>query len=146
MSHPAEPSAPDASEKRQPRQSRLVKAALETQRFGRFDVTVRNVSQTGIGGKAPHILQQGERLTVHMPGHKPMSGIVRWVFDRRFGIETDEDIHVEQLRSAAGGLPLADESIEFRIVPAPKLVSKRPGLKLGAASPMNPHKSDWRMR
>ncbi|WP_260580900.1 PilZ domain-containing protein [Sphingopyxis sp. PET50] len=144
MSNPADDSA---SEKRQPRQSRLVKAALESERFGRFDVTVRNVSQTGIGGQAPHPLQNGERLTVHLPGHPPMTGTVRWVCDQRFGIETDSEIRIEQLRAAHGGsMPSADQSIEFRIIPPPKTVAKRPGLQLGAASPTNPYTSDWRSR
>ncbi|MGH6652692.1 MAG: PilZ domain-containing protein [Sphingopyxis sp.] len=144
MSYPADNSA---SEKRQPRQSRLVKAALENARFGRFDVTVRNVSQTGIGGQGPHSLQNGERLTVHLPGHEPMAGTVRWVCDQRFGIETDGEIRIAQLRSAHGGtVPSADNSIEFRIVPPPRVVAKRPGLSLGAATPIDPRKSDWRQR
>jgi hypothetical protein len=144
MSYPADNSA---SEKRQPRQSRLVKAALENARFGRFDVTVRNVSQTGIGGQGPHGLQNGERLTVHLPGHEPMAGTVRWVCDQRFGIETDGEIRIAQLRSAHGGtVPSADNSIEFRIVPPPRVVAKRPGLSLGAATPIDPRKSDWRQR
>jgi hypothetical protein len=146
MSHIDNSPDAESAEKRQPRQSRLVKAALESDRFGRFDVTIRNVSQTGIGGQAPHILNRGERLTVHLPGHKPMMGTVRWVVDQRFGIETDEEIRTEQLRAAhgGGGLPSADQSIEFRIVPPPKIVARRPGLSLGAATPIDPRKSDWR--
>ena len=138
----------ESAEKRQPRQSRLVKAALECDRFGRFDVTVRNVSQTGIGGQAPHCLTHGERLTVHLPGHEPMVGTVRWVVARRFGIETDEEVRIDQLRAAhgGGGMPSADQSIEFRIVLAPKVVGRRPGLSLGAATPLDPYKSDWRQR
>ena len=147
MSHTDTNSEAESAEKRQPRQSRLVKAALETERFGRFDVTIRNVSQTGIGGQAPHALANGERLTVHLPGHKPMTGTVRWVVDQRFGIETDEEIRPDQLRAAhGGGVPTADQSIEFRIVPPPKIVGGRPGLSLGAGSPLDPRKSDWRMR
>ncbi len=134
-----------AADTRQPRQSRLVKAALECDRLGRFDVTVRNVSPTGIGGQAPHILARGERLTVHLPGHRPMSGTVRWVVEQRFGIETDKEIQVDCLRAAHGSsLPSADQSIEFRIVPPPKIAGRRPGLTLGAASPIDPRKSDWR--
>lgn len=148
MSHIDDHSASESAEKRQPRQSRLVKAALENDRFGRFDITVRNVSQTGIGGRAPHGLARGDRLTVHLPGHRAMMGTVRWVVDQCFGIETDEEIRIDQLRAAhgGGGMPSADQSIEFRIVPAPKVVSKRPGLSLGAATPLDPHRSDWRMR
>ena len=147
MSHDEEQSASESAEKRQPRQSRLVKAALESDRFGRFDVTVRNVSQTGIGGQAPHCLARGERLTVHLPGHRAMMGTVRWVVDQRFGIETDEEIRLDQLRAAhGGGVPSADRSVEFRIIPPPKDGAKRPGLSLGAASPGNPYMSDWRAR
>lgn len=147
MSFSAENPGPDPAEKRQPRQSRLVKATLEAERFGTFDVTIRNVSQTGIGGQAPCALTRGERLTVHLPGYRPMMGTVRWVVDQRFGIETDEEIRVEQLRAAhGGGVPSADRSVEFRIIPPPKDVAKRPGLSLGAASPGNPYTSDWRAR
>lgn len=139
--------AAEGAEKRQPRQSRLVKAALDCERFGRFDVTVRNVSQTGIGGQAPHILHRGERLTVHLPGHGPMRGTVRWVVERRFGIETDGEIHMDRLRAAHGGsLPSADQSVEFRIIPPPTTTVKRPGLSLGAATPRDPHRSAWRER
>src|SRR3546814_20021663 len=60
MSNPeAFPASSLPEEKRQPRQSRLVKAALACQRLGRFDVTLRNVSLTGIGGQGPHGLQIG---------------------------------------------------------------------------------------
>src|SRR3546814_1096115 len=73
MSNPeAHAASPAASEKRQPRQSRLVKASLGCERLGRFDVTIRNVSKTGVGGKGPHRLHIGERVTLFMPGHQPM--------------------------------------------------------------------------
>ncbi|WP_077147750.1 PilZ domain-containing protein [Sphingopyxis sp. KK2] len=147
MSYNDEIPASESAEKRQPRQSRLVKGALESERFGRFDVTIRNVSQTGIGGQAPCALTRGERVAVHLPGHRPMMGTVRWVVDHRFGIETDDEIRVEQLRAAhGGGVPAADQSVEFRIIPPPKDVAKRPGLSLGAASPGNRYMSDWRAR
>src|SRR3546814_958639 len=101
MSYPeAFPASSLPDEKRQPRQSRLVKAALACQRLGRFDVTLRNVSLTGIGGQGPHALQIGERMTVIMPGHEPMRGTVRWVAGTRFGIQTDREIETMRLRAA----------------------------------------------
>ena len=130
---------------RQPRQSRLVKAALECDSFGRFDVTLRNVSATGIGGQGPHVLTPQQRLTVFLPGHPPMPGIVRWVSDGRFGIETEGEIHIDQLRTAHGGaLPSADSNnADFSIVPAPKVFARRPGLTPGFSTPRN---TDWRTR
>ena len=134
------PEAQDAStapdEKRQPRQSRLVKAALACDRLGRFDVTVRNVSQTGVGGQGPHTFAIGERLTVFLPGHEPMPGTVRWVAGNRFGIETDRDIETVRLRAAhADQLVTTDSKADFQIVPAPQMSTWRPGLTRATSLP-----------
>ncbi|SNS73139.1 PilZ domain-containing protein [Sphingopyxis indica] len=130
MSNPeADTASPAEAEKRQPRQARLVKASLGCERLGRFDVTIRNVSKTGVGGKAPHMLQIGERMTLFMPGHQPMMGTVRWVADTRFGFETDEPIETVRLRASHGDdLVTADSKVDFQLVPAPKLTTWRPGL------------------
>ena len=138
----AETDASATADKRQPRQSRLVKAALGCARLGQFDVTIRNVSTTGIGGQGPHMLHIGERLTIYLPGHDPMMGTVRWVVDRRFGIETDAAVQPERLRGAQGDtLTASDSSAAFQIVPPPKLTTRRPGLLLGV--PKMPQKDSW---
>lgn len=125
----ATPASPTPEEKRQPRQSRLVKAALGCQRLGRFDVTLRNVSLTGIGGQGPHMLQIGERMTVFMPGHEPMLGTVRWVAGTRFGIQTDREIETVRLRAAHDDqIIAADSRLDFQIIPPPKVDTWRPGL------------------
>lgn len=137
MSSPEAPTASSApDEKRQPRQSRLVKAALGCQRLGRFDVTIRNVSETGIGGQGPHSLNIGERMTVFLPGHEPMLGTVRWVVGNRFGIETDKPVETIRLRASHGDdLRTADSVADFQIVPAPKLDTWRPGLTRATSLP-----------
>ncbi len=137
MSNPEADIASTAeAEKRQPRQARLVKASLGCERLGRFDVTIRNVSKTGVGGKAPHMMQIGERVTLYMPGHQPMIGTVRWVADTRFGLETDHPIETGRLRGAHGDeLVTTDSKADFQIVPAPKLSTWRPGLGISAPLP-----------
>lgn len=125
----ATPASPPPEEKRQPRQSRLVKAALGCERLGRFDVTLRNVSLTGIGGQGPHMLQIGERVSVFLPGHQPMLGTVRWVAGTRFGIQTDREIETIRLRAAHDDQIIpADSRLDFQIVPPPKVDTWRPGL------------------
>ena len=133
MSNPeASPASSLPDEKRQPRQSRLVKAALGCQRLGRFDVTLRNVSLTGIGGQAPQALQIGERMTVFMPGHEPMLGTVRWVAGTRFGIQTDREIETMRLRAAHNDqIVAADSKADFQIIPPPRVDTWRPGLTSG---------------
>jgi hypothetical protein len=136
MPSPEAVASPASAEKRQPRQSRLVKAALGCQRLGQFDVTIRNVSETGLGGQGPHILQIGERMTVLLPGHEPMVGTVRWVAGKRFGIETDKPVETSRLRAAHGDeLRTADSVAEFQIIPAPKLDTWRPGLTRATSLP-----------
>lgn len=137
MSNPeASPASPAPDEKRQPRQSRLVKAALACQRLGQFDVTIRNVSLTGVGGQGPHALQIGERITVFLPGHEAMLGTVRWVAGNRFGIETDKPIETVRLRAAHNDqLVTADAKADFQIVPAPKISTWRPGLSRATSLP-----------
>ena len=127
----AHTASPAASEKRQPRQSRLVKASLGCERLSRFDITIRNVSRTGVGGKGSHRLHIGERVTLFLPAHPPMTATVRWVENTRFGIETDEPIETARLRTAqADQLVTADSKADFQIVPAPRLSTWRPGLGL----------------
>ena len=137
MSNPeASPASSNPEEKRQPRQSRLVKAALACQRLGRFDVTLRNVSLTGVGGQGPHILQIGERMTLFLPGHEPMLGTVRWVAGTRFGIQTDREIETMRLRAAhTDQIAAADSMAEFQIIPPPRVDTWRPGLTRATGVP-----------
>lgn len=138
MSSPEAPASSPPSEQRQPRQSRLVKASLGCERRGRFDVTIRNVSETGIGGQSPQMLNIGERLTLYLSGHSPMEGTVRWVVGKRFGMETDRPIEILRLRAAhADQIVAADSSYEFQIVPAPQFDTWRPGLR--KTSPLPGH-------
>src|SRR3546814_17566967 len=101
----AHTASPAASEKRQPRQSRLVKASLGCERLSRFDITIRNVSRNGVGGKGSHRLHIGERVTLFLPAHPPMKAPVSWVANTRFGIETDEQIATPRLRPAPAKQP-----------------------------------------
>lgn len=137
MSNPeASPVSSTPEEKRQPRQSRLVKAALACQRLGRFDVTLRNVSLTGVGGQGPHILQIGERMTLFLPGHEPMLGTVRWVAGTRFGIQTDREIETMRLRAAhTDQIAAADSMAQFQIIPPPRVDTWRPGLTRATGLP-----------
>mgnify|MGYP002777410608 CR=1 FL=1 len=113
---------------RRSRQSRLLKAELLTRRLGKFTATVRNVSEQGIGGKAPHELNLGERVQITLPGLLPLVGTVRWTFEGQFGIETDKSIALDALRTAYGNnLPGGNQSA-FPIQRPPQTPAKRPAL------------------
>lgn len=119
---------PPRDDKRRSRQSRLLRADVTSHRLGRFSATVRNVSEQGIGGKAPMALNLGERVQVDLPGLLPLVGTVRWTFEGQFGIETDKAIALDALRSAHGGkLPSTDQSVQFQVM-RPVGTTRRPGL------------------
>lgn len=122
-----------------------MKGALACSRLGQFDITIRNVSETGIGGQAPASLQIGERMTVFLPGHDPMLGTVRWVVDKKFGIQTDQPVDTALLRAAHGNAAPATHATAsgFEIVPPPIARARRPGLVLGAAQPAHAGRSVW---
>lgn len=114
---------------RRVRQARLLKADLMTKRLGRFTVTVRNVSEQGIGGKSPHELNLGERVQVTLPGLLPMLGTVRWSYEGQFGIETDKAVALDALRSANGGtLPGSGAPAGFVVQRPPQQPAKRPAI------------------
>lgn len=123
------PNTPERAEKRRLRQLRLLRADVSSVRLGRFSVTVRNVSEQGIGGKAPVELNLGERVHIDLPGLLPLAGTVRWTFEGRFGVETDKPIALEALRSAYGDkLPAADQSVHFQVMRPSIASAKRPAL------------------
>lgn len=129
---------------RQIRQSHLVKAEIESDRFGRFDMTIRNLSQTGIGGRAENPLNRGETVTVFLPGHRSMAATVRWSDGLSFGIETEREIQIEKLRDAlASHASSSGGPSEFRIVAPSKVRFKRPGLRLGITLPPSTGFSRW---
>jgi PilZ domain len=137
---------PEQADKRRVRQSRLLRAEIISPRAGRFSATVRNISGNGIGGKAPIELDWGERVQVELPGLMPLVGTVRWSFEGQFGIETDQTISLDALRSANGGtLPAADQSVQFHIQRPVAVASKRPAVGFVSApyGQGTPVKDSW---
>ncbi|WP_325545849.1 PilZ domain-containing protein [Sphingopyxis sp.] len=107
-------------------------------------MTIRNVSETGLGGQSPSGLNIGERMTVFLPGHDPMMGTVRWVVDKKFGLETDQPVDTTRLRAAYGNpAPASHLTAGFEIIPPPTAPARRPGLVLGAAQPAHFGRSVW---
>ena len=136
--------APARPEKRRSRQSRLLRAHITSRRLGRFAATVRNVSTQGIGGKAPHDLDFGERVRLELPGLPSLLGTVRWTFEGQFGIETDTAIALDALRSAYGNaLPSANDNLQFQVLRPPSGSTKRPGLSTVSAPFGEATPADW---
>jgi hypothetical protein len=81
---------------RKTRHLRLLRAQFSSPQHGTHDMLIRNVSSRGLGaatrGRSP---LKDERVAIHLPFGTQISGVVRWVAGRSFGIEFDENFDLE---------------------------------------------------
>ncbi len=64
-------------------------------------VRVRNLSDGGMMGEGNIKVQRGNRLDIELRNVGPVTGIVAWVQDDRFGIAFDEEIDAHEARKPA---------------------------------------------
>lgn len=65
-----------------------------------------------------------------------MEGVVRWVSDKRFGLQTERTIEPARLRAAhADQLVAADSKAEFQIMAPTQMSTWRPGLRQVSSLP-----------
>ncbi|HEY9090510.1 PilZ domain-containing protein [Parasphingorhabdus sp.] len=80
---------------REPRIRKLVKVELLTASSGPYDAMIRNISTFGVRATAPVKLQVGQTIKLKKPGFGSISGNVRWVDGREFGMQFDQAIDVD---------------------------------------------------
>ena len=103
-----------SAEKRQPRQSRLVKASLACDRLGRFDVTLRNISVTGALVQGMREVIPGTQFMVGLSADLSVAAICRWCEADLMGLEFAEPLERDeggQLIAMAGVFPVAEISV-----------------------------------
>lgn len=116
---------------REPRQHRLFKVEVITGRGKPFNAIVRNISAHGLRAKGDNPVHPGQFVQIRKQGFEPVSGTVRWVRDRDFGLEFDQEIDVEQFsfadRNSEGLLKPKDEKATIRRSVISRNAMKRPG-------------------
>ena len=92
--------AADASA-RELRQRRLVRAQIFNDRLPGVCILIRNISGHGIGAASRGLLPlKGEKLSILLPHHEEVTGLVRWVYGESFGVELDHDLNLHALADA----------------------------------------------
>ncbi|QTD56516.1 PilZ domain-containing protein [Parasphingorhabdus cellanae] len=81
---------------REPRIRKLVKIELFADDSGPHDSIVRNLSTFGVRATSPVTLQPGQLVEIKKAGFGSVSGTVRWVSGREFGMQFDEPINIDQ--------------------------------------------------
>lgn len=83
---------------RAPRQRRLIRARMFNDRLPAQDILIRNISCQGIGAASRGLPpMKGEKLSVLLPHHEEITGLVRWVDGLSFGIDLDRDLDPQAL-------------------------------------------------
>lgn len=79
---------------------RLLNAKLVRKHGGTLPIVIRNISRSGLGAMCTKpALLHCERVKIVLPGDFEISGVVRWVNGRQFGVELSHALDVEQLAS-----------------------------------------------
>lgn len=89
-----------------------------------IQIRVRNLSAGGLMAEAPRWLVPGERVEVNLRGVGPVTAIVAWAGNGRFGLSFDRSIDPKATRRPLGG-----GMVTSTIAVAPD--GRRPGLRLG---------------
>lgn len=88
---------------RAPRKRTLIKASITSDCLPAQDVVVRNVSEDGVGlGLTSHAVlpRKDEKITIHFANGLRATGRVAWVEGRNFGVQLDQEVHVDLLVQA----------------------------------------------
>ena len=92
--------AADASG-REPRQRRLVRAQMYSDRLPQQDIIIRNLSLRGIGGASRGLPpMQDERVAVLLPDGQKVTGSIGWIDGLSFGIRLDLDLDLQSLAAS----------------------------------------------
>lgn len=123
----------DAGPAREPRRARLARGVLRLSGGREVQIVVRNMSRHGLG-LSSHAgpPMTGEAVTVSLPGHDDLHGVVRWVRNHNFGVELTTSVNPENLalslqREIARAKEAADWQVSrlHRITSAPAAAPRR---------------------
>lgn len=125
---PKDGSVPDAAQQvREPRTSRLLTAQIMSERFGAARIVVRNISATGLGGKADEPLFKGEDVAVLLNNIGAVDAKVVWARSGAFGLHFAQ--RIDPALALAAPTERAVKPYETPSYFRPVISTYRPGFK-----------------
>lgn len=82
---------------RAPRSARMWKLHGRDVSNRSFEIVMRNLSATGLGGISDYPLSVGRQIYVDLPGIGSVAGQVMWINGKRFGLRFAEPIDMARL-------------------------------------------------
>ncbi|WP_313801350.1 hypothetical protein [Sphingobium sp.] len=111
------------------RQRRLLKARMHHPRHGEVDILVRDVSETGLGGRCDLDLAVGEVVVVVLVDCEPAQGRIAWRKGQSFGLHLETAINPAAVKSPANAERSVEAGYQVPTLFRPSVETKRPGFR-----------------
>ena len=115
---------------REPRQRRLLRGHMQTERLASFEIVIRNISARGLCGTCKGLPPiRGEFAEILLPDNRTVTATVRWVNDQVFGVEFDESINLEIMMDTLQRIrDLAERNASWEVKSKHRVTDRRPDL------------------
>ncbi len=115
---------------REPRERRLLRGQMQTERLPAFEIVIRNISARGLCGTCkglPPIC--GEEADILLPDNRTVTATVRWVNDQVFGVEFSDPINLAIMMDTLQRLrDLAERNASWEVKSKHRVNDRRPDL------------------
>jgi hypothetical protein len=96
----------------------VVPATIRSDRLGRCEIRIRNISRNGIGARSRTAMPEiGERLFVTINEIGEIEGTVRWVRGDQFGVLLDSELDAALFDRSADERDIAPATPGFSFAP-----------------------------
>lgn len=114
-----EPDRRDLHNHREPRERRLIRGEMETDRLPRHNILIRNISPRGLGASCrglPPMVE--ETASIRLPDGQVITGMVRWVREQEFGVRFDRPVNLDAVFGAIQRMKaMAEASAHWEVKP-----------------------------
>lgn len=119
-------------ETREPRERRLLRGHMVTERLPTFEIVIRNISSRGLCGTCKGLPPiTGEFAEIMLPDNRTVTATVRWVNDQVFGVEFGEPINLAIMMDTLQRLrDLAERSASWEVKSKHRVTDHRPDAAL----------------
>lgn len=117
---------------REPRERRLLRGQMQTERLPAFEIVIRNISARGLCATCKGLPPVVDELAeIHLPDNRYVVATVRWVCDQVFGVEFQEPINLAIMMDTLQRLrDLAERNTSWEVKSKHRVNDRRPDLAL----------------
>lgn len=113
---------------REPRERRLLRGQMQTERLPAFEIVIRNISARGLCGTCKGLPPvRGEFAEILLPDNRTVTATVRWANDQVFGVEFESPINLEIMMDTLQRLrDLAERNASWEVKSKHRVNDRRP--------------------